>query len=54
LKMVFPVLELKFLLQKWIQHPRLPFGHPVYAIPNTENYPLNNFCQILARKLAGF
>ena len=54
LKMRFSVLKLQFLLQKWIQHPLLPLGHPFYAIPITENYHLNNFYRILAKKLTVF
>ena len=31
----------------------LALGHPNYAIPINENYPLNNFSRILAKKIAG-
>ena len=48
------MLKLQFLLQKWIQHPRLPLGHPIYAISITQNYHLDNFRGILAKTLIGF
>ena len=51
LKMRFSMIKLQFILQKWIQYHRLPLGHPDYAIPITENYPLKNFHQILPKKL---
>ena len=54
LKMIFLLLKLQFLLEKWIQDPGLPLGHPDYAIPITKNYPLDNFCKILAKKRVGF
>ena len=54
LKMRFSVLELQFLLEKWIQDLLLPLGHADYTIPITEKYHLNNFGRILSKKLTGF
>ena len=34
--------------------PSITLGAPVYAIRITENYPLNNFHWILAKKLTEF
>ena len=52
--MIFSVLKLQFLWQKWIKDPGLPMRHLDYTIPITENYLLNNFQRILAKKLTKF
>ena len=48
--MRFSVLKLQFLLQKWIQHPQLPMGHPFYAIPITEKLPFEQFLPDFGQK----